>query len=308
MQAHSQGCIYQNSLPPLPTLFPDDVHSGIVVPIYDDTQNAFGFLIAMTKDPQRQFEDEERVYLSNFGVNVVSEVLKRRVIVADRAKGAFISSISHELRTPLHGILASCELMEESKLNESQAELVKTIQGCGTSLISIINSVLDFAKLESEKQDYVDDPINQKKSSEKDNNNKLMNRNNNNNKRKKEQKERIDLVKLLEEVSEACFVGQQMVTAIYNDNNKITNSINKNNDEENLLMENNNNNNNNNTAITQARKKRVYDLLHPNQSHHQQADDVLLMIDVEPRDAGWWVMAEDGALKQLLMNVSYIKI
>ncbi|CAB4395335.1 unnamed protein product [Rhizophagus irregularis] len=303
MQAQSQGCIYQNSLPPLPTLFPDDVHSGIVVPIYDDTQNAFGFLIAMTKDPQRQFEDEERVYLSNFGVNVVSEVLKRRVIVADRAKGAFISSISHELRTPLHGILASCELMEESKLNESQAELVKTIQGCGTSLISIINSVLDFAKLESEKQDYVDDPINQKKSSEKDNNNKLMNRNNNNNKRKKEQKERIDLVKLLEEVSEACFVGQQMVTAIYNDNNKITNSINKNNDEENLLMENNNNNNNNNTAITQARKKRVYDLLHPNQSHHQQADDVLLMIDVEPRDAGWWVMAEDGALKQLLMNI-----
>ncbi|CAG8627062.1 6988_t:CDS:2, partial [Rhizophagus irregularis] len=200
MQTQSQGCIYQNSLPPLPTLFPDDVHSGIVVPIYDDTQNAFGFLIAMTKDPQRQFEDEERVYLSNFGVNVVSEVLKRRVIVADRAKGAFISSISHELRTPLHGILASCELMEESKLNESQAELVKTIQGCGTSLISIINSVLDFAKLET-------------------------------------------------------------------------------------------------------RKKRVYDLLHPNQSHHQQADDVLLMIDVEPRDAGWWVMAEDGALKQLLMNI-----
>ncbi|CAG8742856.1 14032_t:CDS:1, partial [Rhizophagus irregularis] len=51
----------------------------------------------------------------NFGVNVVSEVLKRRVIVADRVKGAFISSISHELRTVLYGILASCELMEESK-------------------------------------------------------------------------------------------------------------------------------------------------------------------------------------------------
>jgi hypothetical protein len=47
----------------------------------------------MTKDSQRQLEDEERVYLSNFGVNVVSKVLKSRVIVADRAKGAFISSI-----------------------------------------------------------------------------------------------------------------------------------------------------------------------------------------------------------------------
>ncbi|PKC03100.1 hypothetical protein RhiirA5_503646 [Rhizophagus irregularis] len=69
-----------------------------------------------------------------------------------------------------------------------------------------------------------------------------------------------------------------MVTAtIYNDNSKITNSMNKNNDEENLLME--NNNNTDCYHITQARKKRVYDLL-----HHQQADYVLLMIDVEPRD------------------------
>jgi hypothetical protein len=63
--------------------------------------------------------------------------------------------------------------------------LVKTIQGCGTSLISII---LDFAKLESEKQDYVEDPINQKKLNEKENDNKIVNKNN---KKKKEQKERI---------------------------------------------------------------------------------------------------------------------
>ncbi|GET60344.1 Fph type histidine kinase [Rhizophagus irregularis DAOM 181602=DAOM 197198] len=61
----------------------------------------FLFLNRYDKDPQRQFEDEERDYLSNFGVNIVNEVLKRRVIIADRAKGAFISSISHELRNPL---------------------------------------------------------------------------------------------------------------------------------------------------------------------------------------------------------------
>ncbi|CAB5159036.1 unnamed protein product [Rhizophagus irregularis] len=35
---------------------------------------------------------------------------------------------------------------------------------------------------------------------------------------------------------------------------------------------------------------------------HSQADD---MIDVEPRDACWWVMAKDGALKQSLINGSY---
>ncbi|CAG8509796.1 21765_t:CDS:2 [Rhizophagus irregularis] len=126
----------------------------------------------MTKDSQRQLEDEERVYLSNFGVNVV------------------------KLRTSLHGILESCELMEESKLNEVQAEFVKRLWNF-------------FNKY------YVEDPINQKKLSEKDNDIKIVNRNN---KKKKEQKERIDLVKLLE-VSEACFIGQQMFTDIYN--NKI---------------------------------------------------------------------------------------
>ncbi|UZO10830.1 uncharacterized protein OCT59_002408 [Rhizophagus irregularis] len=46
---------------------------------------------------------------------------------------------------------------------EAQTELVKTIQDCGAYLMSIINCVLDFAKLESEEQDYVEDQINQKK-------------------------------------------------------------------------------------------------------------------------------------------------
>ncbi|CAB4420532.1 unnamed protein product [Rhizophagus irregularis] len=199
VQAHSQGLHLSKFFTSIADLFPDHyVHSD-----------------------QRQFKNEERVYLSNSGINVVSEALKEGLSSLIEQKGAFISSISHELRTPLHGILANCELMEESKLSEAQAELVKTIQGCGTSLMNIIIIVLDFAKLENEKQDYIEDPINQKK-----------------------------LVKLLEKVFEACFVGQQVVTALYNENNKIANSMNKNNDdEENLLMD-----ENNNTAITQARK------------------------------------------------------
>ncbi|POG59839.1 hypothetical protein GLOIN_2v1884739 [Rhizophagus irregularis DAOM 181602=DAOM 197198] len=57
--------------------------------------------LANNSNPQRQFEEEERDYLSNFGINIVNEVLKRKVIIADRAKGAFVSSISHELRNPL---------------------------------------------------------------------------------------------------------------------------------------------------------------------------------------------------------------
>ncbi|PKK71921.1 hypothetical protein RhiirC2_710747 [Rhizophagus irregularis] len=117
------------------------------------------FLNRYDKDSQRQLEDEERVYLSNFGVNVVSKVLKSRVIVANRAK-------------------ESCELMEESKLNEVQAEFVKR-------LWNFFNKCIRFCEIRSEKQDYVEDPINQKKLSEKDNDIKIVNRNN----KKKKEKE-----------------------------------------------------------------------------------------------------------------------
>ncbi|CAG8783207.1 5985_t:CDS:1, partial [Acaulospora morrowiae] len=193
-----------------------DMHSGIVVPIFDNSQNAFGFFIVLTKDPHRQFEEEERVYLGNFGVNVVSEVLKRRVIVADRAKSAFISSISHELRTPLHGILASCELMAENPMNEAQLELLKTIQGCGASLISILNNVLDYAKLESSQEQDAATRYSQSSPSGdgnlpkdfKDTGKSLLQRN-------ARLKEKINLAKVLEDVAESCVAGQQMVSAIY---------------------------------------------------------------------------------------------
>nr|CAG8515713.1 6615_t:CDS:10 [Entrophospora candida] len=245
METHPQGYTFQNGLPSIPSLFPNNMHSGIVVPIYDNAKIAFGFLVCLTKDAFRQFEDEERVYLGNFGVNIVSEVLKRRVIVADRAKSTFISSVSHELRTPLHGILASCELMmEESKLKDSQLELLKTIQGCGTSLISIINSVLDYAKLESEQYRHRSLSISSSV----------------------QKQERIDLVKVLEEVTEACVVGQHMVSAVY------------------------------------ARRRRVSELLHHSthkQDRNESHETVEVILDVDTNEKGWVVMGEDGPIRQI---------
>ncbi|CAG8466802.1 1787_t:CDS:2 [Dentiscutata erythropus] len=286
MQTHAQGYIFQNALPQLPTLFPNDMCSGIVVPIYDNAKNAFGFLIALTKDPLRQFEDEERVYLGNFGVNIVSEVLKRRVIVADRAKGAFISSVSHELRTPLHGILASCELMSEGHLNEAQTELLKTIQSCGTGLISIINNVLNYAKMDNSRDyDLMHPPpvpvLNSNSGNYYDTQEQQHHRHHRD---RAKQKERVDLVKILEDVAESCVVGQQMVSVIY--------------------AKNSNSNNDENSSPSQARRRHVCRLLHPYQSKRETGSpEVDLLMDIEPRKDGWWVMAEDGAIRQMLINI-----
>lgn len=78
---------------------------------------------------------------------ILSAVLKRRLTLADKAKGTFISSISHELRTPLHGILVGSELMSETEMTMTQGSYLETIQACGQSLIETVNHVLDFTKL-----------------------------------------------------------------------------------------------------------------------------------------------------------------
>ncbi|CAG8573860.1 2355_t:CDS:10, partial [Acaulospora morrowiae] len=78
---------------------------------------------------------------------------------ASTAKSMFISNVSHELRTPLHGILATVEILAKTKLNESQRSLLNTIESCGTNLISVINQVLTYARIEHGKLELEQNPF-----------------------------------------------------------------------------------------------------------------------------------------------------
>jgi signal transduction histidine kinase len=69
----------------------------------------------------------------------------------NRYDTSFISNISHELRTPLNGILGMVTFLNETSLDSEQKEDVELIQQCSISLLSIINDVLDFSKLEVNK-------------------------------------------------------------------------------------------------------------------------------------------------------------
>ncbi|KAK0204699.1 hypothetical protein DFS33DRAFT_1259732 [Desarmillaria ectypa] len=128
---------------------PTRVEYALTVPIFNIDKRPFALLCAYnSSDSQKRFlEGHELSYLRAIGVIILSAVLKRRMLLADKAKSLFISNISHELRTPLHGILAAAELLDESNLNHSQASFLQTIQACGTSLVETVNHVLDFTKL-----------------------------------------------------------------------------------------------------------------------------------------------------------------
>ena len=69
---------------------------------------------------------------------------------ASRAKSEFLSNMSHELRTPLHGVLGYAQILRrDTELNAAQRENVEAIERCGQHLLTLINDVLDMAKIEA---------------------------------------------------------------------------------------------------------------------------------------------------------------
>lgn len=66
-------------------------------------------------------------------------------------KTEFIAHVNHELRTPLNGMLPMIEMLLRSELNPEIRDYVLTLRAAGLSLLSIINDVLDFTKIEAGK-------------------------------------------------------------------------------------------------------------------------------------------------------------
>lgn len=76
---------------------------------------------------------------------------KEQAEAANKAKTDFLANMSHEIRTPLNGIIGFTHLLMKSNLKKVQAEYMTTVNESATSLMDIVNDVLDFSKIESGK-------------------------------------------------------------------------------------------------------------------------------------------------------------
>ncbi|WP_181233443.1 ATP-binding protein [Enhygromyxa salina] len=106
--------------------------------------------------------EQRTAALSKANAKLHDEVQIRNLIHADlldarneaeaatEAKARFVANVSHEIRTPLNGILGIGDLLAQADLPEPARRHVETIRNCGTTMVGLVNDVLDFSRLEAE--------------------------------------------------------------------------------------------------------------------------------------------------------------
>ena len=81
---------------------------------------------------------------------------------ANIAKSDFLANMSHEMRTPLNGVIGSLSLIEEERVGEQTAELVKAAERSAETLLTLIDDLLDLSRIEAGEIDLefsVFDPV-----------------------------------------------------------------------------------------------------------------------------------------------------
>jgi PAS domain S-box-containing protein len=78
---------------------------------------------------------------------------------ANQAKSDFLAIMSHEIRTPLNGIIGMAELLKDDRLSDGQFKHVDSMLQSGHALVSIIDDILDFAKIEANAIEMREDGI-----------------------------------------------------------------------------------------------------------------------------------------------------
>lgn len=87
------------------------------------------------------------VLYGNYRLKKLKDIAEK----ASKARSEFLANMSHEIRTPMNGVIGYIQLLQDTPLTKEQKEFLNEMQKSSTLLLSLINDVLDFSRLESGK-------------------------------------------------------------------------------------------------------------------------------------------------------------
>ncbi len=148
-------------------------HQAVALPIAPSGQTGKSGILVAALNPFRLFDDSYRGFLSlvaaqiaatlaNAGAYEEERTRAESLAELDRAKTAFFSNVSHEFRTPLTLMLGPLDdilAKPESEVHPENRELLTFVQRNGQRLLKLVNTLLDFSRIEAGRVQAVYEPV-----------------------------------------------------------------------------------------------------------------------------------------------------
>jgi len=138
---------------------PCKVWMGVPLTVED---NIIGIMCLQDYDDEDKFSQDD-LYVLDFIANQIAIAIQRRIMLdnlvvarqraeeAAQSKQIFMSTMSHEIRTPLNEVIGITNLLLQGNPREDQMDFIKTLRFSGNHLLTLVNDVLDYNKMESGK-------------------------------------------------------------------------------------------------------------------------------------------------------------